>query len=982
MFQSMKCKKNDDRIPPGAASHEAAKAFIACTGVRTHNLKNLNLEIPLGRWIAVTGVSGSGKSSLVFDTIFAEAQRRFLETLGTYERQFLQGLPAGEFDSIDHVPAAVALKQTNRATDPRSVIGSSADVFDPLRLSFLTLMDDSCARCGSPAETHLVNELVEWMKKEFDSFAAQRAGEELCSYKVLAIPFKFSGALKERLQILESFVLEGISKVVVGDRLEEIDELRSDKKKIEACPEDILVVLDRMSSDILADELRNRADSVWSQVRFSNRFSNLQVLDFDPESERVRAEHIFRVQPFCPTCNDKTQLIQSGDLDWQSVLGGCRTCRGLGNVPVLDETKIIPDPRLSLEDNAIKPWSSDVFGWMKDELLKACRSLGIPIHVPWSQLSETQKALIWSGVSVGTPTPGSLKTTSKTSKRPQFVSIEDFFAALEAERYKQQSRILLAKYRRYVTCTDCGGTRLGAAGRQARCRGVRYSDLMHGDIGAIQTWMHAVESEQKYASRLGGLKEIWNELARKIDLLKRLGLGSSALSRRCKTLSGGEYQRVLLTRVIGNGLTDALYVLDEPSVGLGRAEIPELVACLRELRDLGNTVLMVEHDPELIRNADVWFELGPGGGSRGGELVPQVSDEPQSVFLDRSALGQTVRRRMAVGEDDAVADAKSALRLSGFSMHNCKDLNLEIPFGCLTVIGGPSGAGKSTLVNAGLEAALDWIVDTGQTSNERLDVDEGRGIWTELRLPKNFLDTFDVVSVEQKAMHRTITSVPATVLGLMDQLRRVFSQTPEAKNLDLMASDFSFNGAGACEECGGKGFIREDLFFLGEVDKQCPECTGSRYRKESLQVSWKGKTIQQWLETSLDDCYVQLNQETGFSKPLAVAVRLGLGHLPLGVPTTFMSGGEAQRLRLAAALTKGSRRLFCILDEPTRGLSEKDVGQLLKTLRDLAQQGHTFVVVEHHQAFQDFSDQLILLGPGSGQEGGQIVQRECVSMQN
>lgn len=942
----------------------STQAVISCEGVRTHNLKNLRLDIPLGKWVAVTGVSGSGKSSLVFDTIYAEAQRRFLETLGTYERQFLQGLPAGEFDEIDNIPAAVALKQTNRTGDPRSVVGTSADIFDPLRISFVTLMDDSCSRCGSPAETHSVAELVERLNQDF---SRDSSGEV---YKILAIPFRLPDDSKERRQTLESFVLEGIMKIIVDGVVADIDELKSDKKRIAACPADVLVVLDRMSSDIEQDELRNRTDAVWSQVRFSNRFSNLQLLDFHVDSEKVTENHVFRVQPFCHSCNDTTQLIQSGDLDWQSVLGGCRTCRGLGNVPVLDEAKIIPDPRLSLQDKAIKPWSSDVYGWMNDELIRACRSLSIPVAVPWSKLSAEHRKIIWSGL------PQDSSEGTRSRRKSQFVCIEEFFSALEAERYKQQSRILLAKYRRYVTCSDCSGTRLAGAGRQAHCQGVSYGSLMHGEISSVQKWMKTVETSAKLSHRLSGLRDIWQELARKIDLLIRLGLGSSTLSRRCKTLSGGEYQRVLLTRVIGNGLTDALYVLDEPSVGLGRAEIPQLVACLKELRDLGNTVLMVEHDPELIRNADVWYELGPGGGSRGGELLPPAGNEPESVFLDLKALGLKPVRRKKISVTDALPEVRNAVVLDGFSMHNCNDVRLEIPLGRLSVIGGPSGAGKSTLIHCGLEAALDWLTDTGQAENNRLDPDEGRGLWNRLTLPKNFFDDCDVVSVEQKAMHRTITSVPATVLGLMDGLRKQFAQTPEAKNLDLMASDFSFNGAGACEECGGKGFIREDLFFLGEVDKQCPECLGGRYRKEVLAVRWRGRNIREWLETSLDDCSVELAQENAFAKPLSVAVRLGLGHLPLGVPTTFMSGGEAQRLRLCSALTKGSKQLFCILDEPTRGLSEKDVGQLLKTLRSLTQQGHTFVVVEHHRAFQEFADQLILLGPGSGLEGGRIVQRE------
>jgi len=955
-------------IESSQTKSKRASDAIACEGVRTHNLKNINVSIPLGRWTAVTGVSGSGKSSLVFDTIYAEAQRRFLETLGTYERQFLQGLPAGEFDTLENVPAAVALKQTNRSTDPRSVIGTSADIFDPLRISFVTLMDASCAKCGAVAETHSVSELTGKLTADF---AKANAHDHM---KILAIPFQWPESKKERTSTLESFVLEGFTKVIVDGVIHDIDDLKQNSALLSAPVSEIMVVLDRVSSDTQADELQNRADSVWSQVRFSNRFSHLHLLNYDMNSEELTQEHVFYVQPFCHNCNEPTQLIQNSDLDWQSVLGSCRVCRGLGNVPVLDENKIIPDPRLSLKQGAIKPWASNVFGWMNDELLLACRSLGIPVNTPWNELTAAQRKTIWSGQADG----GQEQATAR--KKSRFVTVEDFFSALEAERYKQQSRILLAKYRRYVTCTDCGGSRLGGAGRQARCGGTSYGDLMHGEINEVQTWLNQMSGDKRYEVKVEALREIWSELRRKVALLVRLGMGSSSLSRRCRTLSGGEYQRVLLTRVIGNGLTDALYVLDEPSVGLGRAEIPELVKCLQELRDLGNTILMVEHDPDLIRAADTWIELGPGGGAHGGGLVPcEKRSSPKSIELDVDALQLRPVVRQTEPKPQAKSKARSPvkqLQLKGFSMHNCNNLNLEIPFGHLTVVGGPSGAGKSTLIHTGLEAALEWLSDTGQSSNRQIDADAGRGSWEELKVPASFLEDTDVVSVEQKAMHRTITSVPATVLGLMDVLRKQFAQTAEAKQKDMMASDFSFNGAGACEECGGKGFIREDLFFLGEVDKECPECQGARYRRDVLTVEWRGKSIQQWLATSLEDCYLQLGSESAFAKPLTMAVKLGLGHLPLGVPTTTISGGEAQRLRLCAALTKGSKSLFCILDEPTRGLSEKDVGQLLKTLQDLTRQGHTFVVVEHHAAFQKFADQLIMIGPGSGKEGGRITTRE------
>ena len=481
-------------IEPSQPKSKRTIDAIECGGVRTHNLKNISVSIPLGQWTAVTGVSGSGKSSLVFDTIYAEAQRRFLETLGTYERQFLQGLPAGAFDSLENVPAAVALKQTNRSTDPRSVIGTSADIFDPLRISFVTLMDDSCAKCGAVAETHSVSELTEKLSADF---AKSNAHDHM---KILAIPFQWPESKKERNTTLESFVLEGFTKVIMDKVVHDIDDLKQNSTILSSSVSEMMVVLDRISLDTPADELQNRADSVWSQVRFSNRFSHLYLLNYDMNSEKLTQEHVFYVQPFCHNCNEPTQLIQNTDLDWQSVLGSCRVCRGLGNVPVLDENKIIPDPRLSLKQGAIKPWASNVFGWMNDELLLACRSLGIPVNTPWNELTATQQKTIWSGQA----DRGEEQATGR--KKSRFVTIEDFFSALEAERYKQQSRILLAKYRRYVTCTACEGSRLGIAGRQARCGDVSYGELMHGEINSVQKWLAQMSTDKRYKVKVDALR--------------------------------------------------------------------------------------------------------------------------------------------------------------------------------------------------------------------------------------------------------------------------------------------------------------------------------------------------------------------------------------------------------------------------------------------------------------------------------------------
>lgn len=918
---------------------------LTCKGIRTHNLKNLNLDISLKKWIAITGVSGSGKSSLAFDTIYAEAQRRFLETLGTYERQFLQGLPQGDFDQIDNIPAAVALKQTNKTGDPRSVIATAADLAEPMRNLFVSLMDWACIRCGSPVSANKSSDLISFLCDQ-----NKKANRE--NY-LISVPFEIRGKEQNLKRVIDDLSIEGYTRLLIQNKIIPIEAFDFTKFSDDSLLE---IVCDRINCSTDDEEIENRVETIWSQIRFSTRFSFVNVRKILPENAVDLDHHlVFHVQPFCQACNDQTSIIQSSDLDWQSILGSCKSCNGLGNVPVLDEKKIIPNPALSLSEGAIKPWTSETFSWMQEGLLEECKKRKIKITEPYSQLSQESKEIIWNG-----------------SSSRKFVSLNEFFQTLEMERYKSTSRILLAKYRRYVTCPDCHGARLGNSGRHAKCHGRTYYELFQSELTQTFEWIKSLKQEKSFQKRIEAIPYIYDEVFKKLSLLIKLGLGSCHLFRRCKTLSGGEYQRVLLTRVIGNGLTDALYVLDEPSVGLGRHEIVDLISCIQELRDLGNTVLMVEHDKDLILAADQVIELGPGGGELGGKLLP-IKDKALMSF-QTAWKDQKIKRRELISASREFKSEQSVY-LEGFSALNCNDVNLEISLGKLNVIVGPSGSGKSTLITQGLQAALEQFDEIGVLSNSDPDLDARIGVWHHLFLPKGFSSQIDVISVEQKAMHRTITSVPATVLGLMDVLRKHFAATPLAKELGLTASDFSFNGAGGCHTCGGKGCVEDDLFFLGQVEKVCPSCDGLRYRQECLDVKWQGKNIAQWLSTSLSECAKSFRVQAGFEKPLALASSLGLGHLQLGLATSSMSGGEAQRLRICAALSKSNRKIFCILDEPTRGLSEMDIGHLLETLLRLCQQGHTFVVVEHHDLFSQNADHLIKMGPESGVYGGKIVER-------
>ncbi|BBH54474.1 ATP-binding cassette domain-containing protein [Fluviispira sanaruensis] len=928
--------------------------FLICEGVKTHNLKNINLKIPLKKWIAITGVSGSGKSSLAFDTIYSESQRRFLETLGTYERQFLQGLPQGEFVEIDNIPAAVSLKQNNKTGDPRSVIASSADIATPLRNLFIALMEPSCAKCGSQVNVDQAKDLIDFLNNE-------DIKKNNLNY-LISVPY----AIQSKKSI-EDLIFEGYSRAHIDNEIVDLEEFLTHKNRI--IPKEFEIILDRINWQLNKDELSNRIETIWSQVKFSPRFSYINLVKLSNKKDLSDEKKVFHVQPFCTSCNQQTTIIQLNDLDWQSILGACANCNGLGNTPVLDHLKIIPNPNLSIIDGAIKPWNSDTFLWMKEELIRACKKRNIKTNIPYEKLSSEAKDFIWIGDDLD----------KKSKNQSEYVTLKNFFDILEQERYKSTSRILLAKYRKYETCPECLGARLGKAGMNAKCFHSSYNDLFQQEISKTLNWLEQIKCEKKFEKKINAIQEIYEEVYKKVSLLVKLGLGSAQLFRRCKTLSGGEYQRVLLTRVIGNGLTDALYVLDEPSIGLGKNEIPSLIHCIEELRDLGNTILMVEHDKQLISSADEIFELGPGGGEEGGSLLTVKNKIPRcfQTQISNSLLNLNKMNIFPINS----FQRNNSIILNKFSAMNCHNLDIEFILGKLNVIIGPSGAGKSTLIRFGLGAALDKYKEIQSTENSDFDADAKIGTWEHFSFPNYFFENNDIISVEQKALHRTISSVPATILGLMDILRKNFAATHEAKAQGLQLSDFSFNGAGGCEYCNGKGTIEDDLFFLGSVEKVCPECNGSRYRNEILTVTWNKKNISEWLSTSINECLSTLGRQQGFAKALILCKQLGLGHIPLGLPTSSMSGGEAQRLRICAALSKSSKKIFCLLDEPTRGLSDFDIGNLLETLLRLCNEGHTFVVVEHHELFEENAHHLIKMGPGSGVQGGKIIERLLATAQ-
>ncbi len=850
---------------------------IFIEGVKTHNLKNIDVFIPYHKITAVTGVSGSGKSSLVFHTLYAESQRRFLETIGTYERQFITSLPQGEFESMSSVPPALTLKQAHKP-HPRSLVGTSSDVLDPLRQLFCQSMDPVCKDCGSPIFQHT----LEHIESKLDP--------NTLYWLTLAFP-----SLEAKL--CESFVYLGYSKAIINGEPWDLQDPFKGKIK------EAYLVLDRI------------------YPKDTHRLQNIMYQPFPYMEGRLHVwkdkvwdqpAEIFYLKSYCISCQKTAQVLEPKHLDPTSLLGTCSFCEGMGEVPYLDEKKIL-NSELSLNKGAVKVWQSKIFGSRTQKILQVIKNF-VSLDTPYKDLPPAIKKWIFEGGTYeGVKYPGP--------------SLEQFFKYLESKRYMPAPRILLSKYRSYKRCPECEGTRLNPAARKAVSQGRKYTELLENPLEDIETWLQDLP---KFLQDL----PIYEEVQNKIHVLKSLGLGSHHLLRMCRTLSGGEFQRVLLARVLGNGLSDTLYILDEPTLGLGKHEIPSLMECLKKMRDLGNTIVMVEHDITAMKEADHIIELGPLGGSLGGYLMPYQNPPVSSireVFSEKANRSQKLK-----------IPFKETCVLNDFSLRHCKNISLTIPLGMMTTLGGPSGSGKTTVI---MEGILPGFLNKT------------------LQVPTGFYESHELVAMDQKPIARRMNSVLATVLGIMDDLRKIFAKESQGR---FQIKDFSFNGAGACPECQGYGLAECDLFFLGTVFVECSQCHGTRYHPKVLSVTWQGKNIHEWLTTSVKDAYP-------YFPDLKYATTLGLGHLPLGIPTSKISGGEGQRLKLVSLLNQKNKKLFCLVDEPTQGLSEKDVETLLKTFFELTRSGHTIFAVEHHPLFLEWSHQTILLGPESGAKGGKIV---------
>lgn len=895
--------------------------YIIVAGARLHNLQNVDVAIPRNQFVVVTGLSGSGKSSLAFDTIYAEGQRRYVESLSSYARQFLGRLNKPEVDYIKGLAPAVAIEQKVNTKNPRSTVGTSTEIYDYLKLFY--------ARIG---ETYspVSRELVQRDTPTSVSAGLVERGNEHSYYITCPIALPEGRKAGDQLGILQQ---QGFSRILRGMEVLRISELLEHGGVWEA--NDLLLV-DRIRMDVAdADLLTRLTDSI--QTAFYEGHGYCTVVDIETGELLTYSDRFER---------DGMEFSEPSEalFAFNNPYGACPKCEGYGSIIGIDEDLVIPQKQKSIYEGAIHCWNGDKMNEYREALVLNAYKFDFPIHTPYRDLTEEQKQLLWTG-------------------NKYFVGIQGFFDHLERKTYKIQNRVLLARYRGKTKCVACSGKRLRPEASYVLIDGVPITHLIDLPLHELKDYFSQLTlsaHQEKVSAR------IRYEIESRLDFLIRVGLGYLTLNRRSSTLSGGESQRIQLATALGSSLVGSMYILDEPSIGLHSRDTERLIGVLRELRDLGNTVIVVEHDEDLIRAADYVIDLGPEAGTQGGQLVfagPLEELMKNGQTLTAEYLRGT--RRIPVAHQPIRPEY--AIEIKGARAHNLKGVNAHLPVGGLTVVTGVSGSGKSTLIRGIMAPAIRRLMGFGADKpGDHDSVTYPKGAFTDVEL------------IDQSPMGKSSRSNPVTYIKAYDEIRNLYAQQKLSEVRSYKSKHFSFNvPGGRCETCQGDGTVTIEMQFLADVQIPCEECGGKRFKDEILEVKYHGKSIYDILELTIDDA-IAFFQEHGATK---IAQRLqplhdvGLGYVHLGQSSSTLSGGEAQRVKLASYLSKGSNqdKLLFIFDEPTTGLHFHDVNKLLKAFRALQGLGHTLVVIEHQMDVAANADWIIDLGPEGGDRGGDLV---------
>ncbi len=903
-----------------------AEHSIFIKGARVNNLKNIDIEIPRNKFVVITGLSGSGKSSLAFDTLYAEGQRRYVESLSAYARQFLGRMSKPECDYIKGIPPAIAIEQRVNTRNPRSTVGTSTEIYDYLRLLFARIGKTYSPVSGELVKKHRVEDVIERVL----SFPE---GTRFALLTRLNLPE--GREVKTQLQILQK---EGFSRVEVKGEFLPIEDVLAAAGDLPAA-DDIRLVIDRMAVTSASDSISRLSDSV--ETAFFEGGGECVIQVYIPSgieefifSKRFEADGITFAEP--------SDLM----FNFNNPVGACPVCEGFGRIIGIDEDLVIPNKTLSVYEDAVMCWRGEKMSAWKQELIRRAESLNFPIHRPYFKLTDHEKDILWHGAN-------------------GFEGIDGFFAMLEANQYKIQYRVMLARYRGKTTCPACKGSRLRPEASYVKVGGRSITELVNLPINELKAFFDTLTLDEHDAA-VG--KRLLTEINNRIRFLQDVGLEYLTLNRLSSTLSGGESQRINLATSLGSSLVGSLYILDEPSIGLHSRDTGLLIKVLRELQGLGNTVVVVEHDEEIIRAADYIIDIGPLAGRLGGEVVYQgnLSRLPKAT--------RSYTMRYLTGEEEiALPDIRRKwnqyIEVEGAAQNNLKSVNVKFPLNVMTVVTGVSGSGKSSLVRDVLYRAL--LRHYGEGG-------ELPGTYSKLSGDMARIKTTEFV--DQNPIGKSTRSNPATYLKAFDEIRKLYSEQQSAKQMGFSASHFSFNSEGGrCEECKGEGTITVEMQFMADIVLECEACHGRRYKQEVLEIEFRGKNISDVLDMTINQA-VEFFSESNGSQEKRIIKRLkplqdvGLGYIKLGQSSSTLSGGENQRVKLAYFLSneKQEPTLF-IFDEPTTGLHFHDINTLLKSFNQLIERGHTVVIIEHNMDVIKCADHIIDMGPEGGKEGGYVV---------
>lgn len=907
---------------------------IVIRGARTHNLKNISVTIPRDRLCVITGLSGSGKSSLAFDTLYAEGQRRYVESLSAYARQFLQQMEKPDVDSIEGLSPAISIEQKSTSHNPRSTVGTITEIHDYLRLLFARSGQARCPDHGTVLKARSITEMV-------DEALQLPEGRR---YMILAPTVR--GRKGEYRQYLDELARDGFVRARIDG---EICDLSSPPRLDLQIKHDIDVVVDRLS---LKPDLRTRlADSFETALRLAGGLCKIVPMEQHDPGEEL----IFSSQYSCPHCGYSIPELEPRNFSFNNPHGACEECEGLGLHMVFSEQRLVPNPQQSLSEGAITGWDKRFFAYYR-MLVPACRDFDIPMHAPWAQLSEEQRILLL----YGSDDP---RLDGKFSQDLKFEGVIPNYQRRLRESPSETFREECARLMYTQPCPSCRGARLRRAYRHVFVGGKSLPEVSDLSISEAVTFFSQLQlSDQEHAIASRVLKEIGDRL----NFLVNVGLNYLTLARSAQTLSGGEAQRIRLASQIGAGLVGVMYTLDEPSIGLHQRDNQKLLDTLTHLRDLGNSVIVVEHDEDAIRQADYILDIGPGAGVHGGEVV--ASGTLEEILGNQDSLtGAYLSGRLAIpvpGQRRPVQSGK-VLTLRGCTGNNLKNIDVSIPCGTLCLVTGVSGSGKSTLVNDTLTRAALRELNRVTTNDDPAPCAAIEG-----------LHHFDkVICIDQDPIGRTPRSNPATYVGFFQGIRELFSQTPEARTRGYGPGRFSFNTKGGrCEACQGDGTIKVEMHFLPDVYVKCEQCHGQRYNRETLAVTYKDRNISEVLDMTVEEAIEFFSAVPQLSRRLQTLMEVGLSYIKLGQSAITFSGGEAQRIKLAKELSRRSTgKTLYVLDEPTTGLHFHDIMQLLQVLMRLRDEGNTVIVIEHNLDVIKCADYIIDLGPEGGDGGGEVL---------